>query len=252
MQTPASRGVGRGGGRTGLRAPGRRRRSGDEGQEAASPRGLGIVEGAVRRGEISVGELAGFAVVPTGLGGPALRFWALHRFGMPFRTIGVRSVAHAPVFNAPYVLAALLLGLGALLAMGPGHAPTGLALAPIGVIVVTVALAFGLVALSRSRWLEGRTVWRDRLRAVVSVVPDGHGATALVAVPAALPMGWLAVATWVLRVAASAGGTASHTVANTGINVETSALLALIVTLPTRNSTTALLPARPSDGPLMG
>src|SRR5438270_10691492 len=85
----------------------------------------------------------------------------------------------------------------------------------------------------------------------MSVVPDGHGATALVAVPAALPLGWLAVATWLLRLVASAGGSASHTVANTGINVETSALLALIVTLPTRNSTTALLPARPSDGPLI-
>src|SRR5213593_4605161 len=54
----------------------------------------------------------------------------------------------------------------------------------------------------------------------MSVVPDRHSARALVAVPAALPMGWVAVATWVLRLAASAGGTASHTVAHTGINVE--------------------------------
>src|SRR5205807_406813 len=56
--------------------------------------------------------------------------------------------------------------------------------------------------------------------------------------------------TWVLNPAASAGAADSHTVANTGSNVATSALPALIVTLPTRNSTTALLPARPSDGPL--
>src|SRR5439155_26464652 len=55
----------------------------------------------------------------------------------------------------------------------------------------------------------------------MSVVPDGHGATALVAVRAALPMGWLPVATWVVRAPASAGGTASHTVANTGTTVET-------------------------------
>src|SRR5437763_12459748 len=85
----------------------------------------------------------------------------------------------------------------------------------------------------------------------MSVVPDGHWVVALVADPAAFPMGWVAVTTWVLNPAASAGPADSHTVANTGINVATSALLALIVTLPTRNSTTALLPARPSDGPLM-
>jgi hypothetical protein len=85
----------------------------------------------------------------------------------------------------------------------------------------------------------------------MSTVPEGHGTVALVAVPGAFPMGWLAVATWVLNVAASAGGTASHTVANTGINVATNALLALIVTLPTRMSKTA--PSRPSLGQtLMG
>src|ERR1700730_4614260 len=39
----------------------------------------------------------------------------------------------------------------------------------------------------------------------MSTVPDGHWAVALVAVPAALPMGWVAVTTWVLNVAASAG-----------------------------------------------
>jgi hypothetical protein len=80
----------------------------------------------------------------------------------------------------------------------------------------------------------------------MSTAPEGHGTVALVAVPGAFPMGWLAVATWVLNVAASAGGTASHTVANTGINVATSALLALIVTLPTRMSKIA--PSRPSIG----
>src|SRR5207302_11028914 len=81
-----------------------------------------------------------------------------------------------------------------------------------------------------------------------SVVPEGHWATALVAVPAAFPIGWVAVATWVLRLAASAGGTASHTVAHTGINVETSALPALNLTLPLRISTKAPLSARRLDG----
>jgi hypothetical protein len=55
-------------------------------------------------------------------------------------------------------------------------------------------------------------------------------------------MGWVAVATWVLRLAASAGAAASHTVANTGINVETSDLPALNLTLPLRISTKAPFP----------
>src|SRR5439155_20459996 len=53
----------------------------------------------------------------------------------------------------------------------------------------------------------------------MSTVPDGHWAVAFVAVPAALPIGWLAVATWVLNPAASAGD-ASQTVGNGGIHVE--------------------------------
>jgi hypothetical protein len=82
----------------------------------------------------------------------------------------------------------------------------------------------------------------------MSTVPEGQGTVALVAVPGAFPMGWLAVATWVFNVAASAGDAASHTVANTGINVETSALPALNLTLPPRVFTTPLLSRPSTDG----
>jgi uncharacterized membrane protein YbhN (UPF0104 family) len=78
---------------------------------------------ATRSAQIAVGELAGYAIVPTGLGGPALRFWALRRGGMPWRAIAVRTVAHAPLFNVPYVIAAVALGVGVALGVAPGHAP---------------------------------------------------------------------------------------------------------------------------------
>src|SRR5947209_4367549 len=72
-----------------------------------------------RSARIALGELAGFALVPAGLGGPALRFWALRRSGMPLRTVAVRSVSHAPVFNAPYLAAALVLGIAVAVGVGP-------------------------------------------------------------------------------------------------------------------------------------
>src|SRR6266545_4618126 len=42
-----------------------------------------------RSAEIALGELAGFALVPTGAGGPVVRFWALRGGGVSWRTIGV-------------------------------------------------------------------------------------------------------------------------------------------------------------------
>src|SRR2546423_777767 len=83
-----------------------------------------------RSAQVAVGELGGFALVPTGLGGPALRFWALRRSGMSLRTLIVRTIAHAPIFNVPYVAAAIVLGAAALLHLGSGRAPVALAVAP--------------------------------------------------------------------------------------------------------------------------
>jgi uncharacterized membrane protein YbhN (UPF0104 family) len=129
---------------------------------------------AVRRSaQIALGELGAFAILPTGLGGPVLRFWALRASGMPLRTAVVRSVSHGGVFNAPYVLAALVLGVGVSLRLLPGRVPVLTALAPVGVVLVTCAVVLGAVALGRAQFLRRDGGWRTRLRSGLAVVPDG-------------------------------------------------------------------------------
>src|SRR5215212_8047714 len=76
-----------------------------------------------RSAEIALGELAGFALVPAGAGGPAVRFWALRGGGMPWPAIGARSVTYAVLFNVPYLAAALVFGVGVVSGVVPGHAP---------------------------------------------------------------------------------------------------------------------------------
>jgi uncharacterized protein (TIRG00374 family) len=122
---------------------------------------------------VALAELGGFAIVPAGVGGPAARIWGLRHAGMTWRTLGVRTVTHAPIFNAPYIAAALVLGIGVLVGAGPGHAPLAVALAPAGV-VVGAFLVFGAVAAAaRARRLDRSTGWRRRLREVLRVVPAG-------------------------------------------------------------------------------
>jgi uncharacterized membrane protein YbhN (UPF0104 family) len=127
-----------------------------------------------RSAEIALGELAAFAIVPTGLAAPLLRFWVLGRGGMPLRTIAVRSVVHAPILNAPYVAAAVVLGAGVLVGAGPGDAPVAVALAPIGVVLVAVAIA---AAFTRSgRRARPRTDvqgWRRISSELGAIVPEG-------------------------------------------------------------------------------
>jgi uncharacterized protein (TIRG00374 family) len=128
---------------------------------------------ARRSAQIALGELGAFAVLPTGVGGPVLRFWALRASEFPLRTVVVRSLSHAGVFNAPYVAAALILGAGVSLALFPGHAPVLTALAPIGVVLVACSFVLGACALSRARFLRRDGGWRTRLRTILSTVPDG-------------------------------------------------------------------------------
>jgi uncharacterized membrane protein YbhN (UPF0104 family) len=129
---------------------------------------------AVRRSaQIALGELGAFALLPTGLGGPVLRFWALRASGMPLRTVVVRSISHGAVFNAPYLLAALVLGVGVSLRLLPGHAPELTALAPIGVVLVTCAIVLAAAALSRAGFLTEDGLWRTRVRGALTTVPDG-------------------------------------------------------------------------------
>ncbi|HWC87368.1 MAG TPA: lysylphosphatidylglycerol synthase transmembrane domain-containing protein [Solirubrobacteraceae bacterium] len=127
----------------------------------------------IRSAQISIGELGAFVVVPTGAGGPALRIWALLRSGMPFRTQMVRSVVHAAIFNAPYVLAAIVLGTSVALGVGPGHARLAVALAPLGVVLVTVSIAAGAAVLSRRLRGDPQARWRRIGRDVIEAIPDG-------------------------------------------------------------------------------
>jgi uncharacterized membrane protein YbhN (UPF0104 family) len=127
----------------------------------------------LRSSQIAIGELGAFAVVPTGVGGPALRLWALLRSGMPFRVVIVRSVVHGPILNLPYVVAAALLGTSVVLHIGPGHAPSLVALAPLGVVLVAVALAVWATRYVRTPRAQPRARWRRLGREAVQAIPEG-------------------------------------------------------------------------------
>jgi uncharacterized membrane protein YbhN (UPF0104 family) len=151
--------------------------------------------GAWRSTQIALAELGGFAVVPAGIGGPAARIWGLRRAGMSWRTLGVRSVSHAAIFNAPYIAAALLLGIGVLANAGRGDAPTAVALAPTGVVIAGLLLFGAFSAAAKSRRLDAPSGWRRTVRELAKVVPDGfRELPALVRMPAA-PIG--AMAYWI-------------------------------------------------------
>jgi uncharacterized membrane protein YbhN (UPF0104 family) len=126
-----------------------------------------------RSTEIALAELGGFAVVPAGIGGPAARIWGLRREGMTWRDLGIRSVAHVPIFNAPYVIAALLLGLAVALGTGPGKAPLAVALAPAGLIAVAALLVAAIARGTRRRRAGPPDGWRSKLTAVLRLVPIG-------------------------------------------------------------------------------
>jgi uncharacterized membrane protein YbhN (UPF0104 family) len=126
-----------------------------------------------RSTQIALAELGGFAIVPAGVGGPAARIWGLRRAGMSWRTLGVRTVAHAPIFNAPYIAAALVLGIGVVVGAGPGHAPLAVALAPAGVVAAVLLLFGAVTAAGRLRRLDRPSGWRHTLREVLLLVPEG-------------------------------------------------------------------------------
>jgi uncharacterized membrane protein YbhN (UPF0104 family) len=127
-----------------------------------------------RSAQIALGELGAYTLVPTGAGGPALRLWALLAGGMRFWTVMVLTVVHAVVFNVPYMLAAVALGIGVLLGVGPGHAPALVAAAPLGVVAVTVALAGAATFYARRHSSETPSDrWRRLGLEVVRAVPQG-------------------------------------------------------------------------------
>jgi uncharacterized membrane protein YbhN (UPF0104 family) len=126
----------------------------------------------LRSTQIAVGELGAFAVVPTGAGGPVLRVWALLRGGMPFREVIVRTVIHGPILNIPYVLAAVGLGISVLIGIGPGHAPTLVALAPLGIVIVAVALVAGATRYAHTHSAPP-TGWRRIAFQALQAIPEG-------------------------------------------------------------------------------
>ena len=126
-----------------------------------------------RSAEIALGELGAFVVVPTGAGGPAVRFWGLLRGGMPWRIVVIRSVVHAVVFNLPYIAAAVALGGAVALGVGPGHASLAVALAPLGVVLVTIAIAAGAAWYARARRGVPRSRWQRLGREALLAIPVG-------------------------------------------------------------------------------
>jgi uncharacterized membrane protein YbhN (UPF0104 family) len=110
--------------------------------------------------QIGIGELAAFVVVPTGLGGPALRIWALIRSGMSYPTIISRSVIQGVFLNVPYALTAIALGLTVALGAGGGRAPVAVALAPLALTVAGIAILLLLPRTTRGQETVPSTRWR--------------------------------------------------------------------------------------------
>jgi putative heme transporter len=128
----------------------------------------------VRRGaQIALAELGAFAITPTGIGGPAVRVWALREGGMPWRVLIVRSISHSAIFNLPYVIAAAVLGVGVSLRALPGHAPVLTALAPLGLVAAVAALVGGAVWLARTRGSRTDSQAPSRMRSALATIPEG-------------------------------------------------------------------------------
>jgi len=145
------------------------------------PRPLGFVRGA----QIGVGELAAFVIVPTGIGGPALRIWALLRSGMSYPAIVSRSVIQGVFLNVPYALTAIALGLTVALGAGRSHAPVEVALAPLAVTAAGVALLLLVAWAARGQQAGPPTGWRRIAWETARGVPAG-----LRELPAALRRPW--------------------------------------------------------------
>jgi uncharacterized membrane protein YbhN (UPF0104 family) len=149
---------------------------------------------SARRGtEIALGEIGGFAIVPSGIGGPAIRVWGLRASGMPWRVLLVRSVCHGTIFNVPYIAAAVVLGVGVSLHLLPGHAPVLTALAPLGLVLGSCALAGAAVWWARVREASGAGRVRQLIRSAIAIIPE---AVADLAVAARRPWAMLGATGW--------------------------------------------------------
>jgi uncharacterized membrane protein YbhN (UPF0104 family) len=82
-------------------------------------------------------------------------------------------VIHGPILNLPYVVAAALLGTSVVLHVGPGHAPSLVALAPLGVVITAVAIAAAATLHVRTPRARPRARWRRLGREAPQAIPEG-------------------------------------------------------------------------------
>jgi uncharacterized membrane protein YbhN (UPF0104 family) len=128
----------------------------------------------LRRGtQIALGELGAFAITPTGIGGPAIRLWALRTGGMPWRALIVRSISHGAIFNLPYAVAAVVLGVGVSLHILPGHAPVLTALAPLALVAAACALYGGAAWFGQRAGSSGDSPRMQWIRSGLATIPEG-------------------------------------------------------------------------------
>jgi uncharacterized membrane protein YbhN (UPF0104 family) len=128
----------------------------------------------VRRGmQIALGELGAFAITPTGIGGPALRVWALRSGRMPWRVLIVRSISHGAVLNIPYVVAAAFLGVAVSVQLVAGHAPVLTALAPLALVAGICTLAGAATWFARAGRSGRDSPRRQAMRSALATIPEG-------------------------------------------------------------------------------
>jgi uncharacterized membrane protein YbhN (UPF0104 family) len=75
------------------------------------------------------------------------------------------------IFNAPYLVAALVLGITVALGVSPSHANTAVALAPLGIAAVTIAAIGGLMWYAHARPTGPTHGWRRLAWEALQAVP---------------------------------------------------------------------------------
>ena len=128
--------------------------------------------------KIAMAEQAANSVLPAGgAGGLALGAWALRRGGMPDREIARKTVAFFLLTSLPNVGALVLLGIGLVAGILPGHA--GVLLSVIPAVVAGLAIGGTLAMRDLSHRAAARVSRRDggrwsaRLASGLNVLGDG-------------------------------------------------------------------------------
>lgn len=115
-----------------------------------------------------------------GAGGVALTAWALRRSGMERREVTERMIAFLMLMYGVYMAAMIVCGLGLGFGLFPGPSTFGLTIVPaiVGVIVIFVFLAIGLVPDDLERRLTQSTPRNPRLAAAMRRLAKGPASLA--------------------------------------------------------------------------